>query len=140
VTACLLTAALAALLPALSPTQDAKAAAELQGIWVPASSELGGQAAPLPAGMKLAITGGEYTVAVEREVDRGTFKLDPKTNPKAMDITGTLGPNKGRTILAIYEVTADALKICYALEGPRPTEFKTHPGDKRFLVTYKRAK
>jgi uncharacterized protein (TIGR03067 family) len=120
--------------------QDAKAAAELQGIWQPTAAELGGQAAPLPPGMKLAIKDGTYTVAVDREVDRGTLQLDPKKSPRAMDITGTFGPNKGRTILAIYEVTADTLKVCYALEGARPDEFKTTPGDKRFLVTYKRAR
>jgi uncharacterized protein (TIGR03067 family) len=57
-----------------------------------------------------------------------------------MDITGTAGPNKGKTIPAIYEVTADTLKVCYALEGPRPDAFRTGPGDKRLLVSYKRAK
>jgi uncharacterized protein (TIGR03067 family) len=58
-----------------------------------------------------------------------------------MDITGTEGPNKGKTILAIYEITDDTLRICYDLSGKaRPTEFKTTKGTKLFLVTYNREK
>ena len=131
---------IAALALAVPAQNTPRPEAELQGIWAPAAAELGGQAAPLPDKMRLAIKDDQYTVAVDREIDRGTFKLDPKKTARAMDITGTAGPNKGRTILAIYEVTADTLKICYALEGPRPDGFQTGPGDKRFLVTYKRAK
>jgi uncharacterized protein (TIGR03067 family) len=56
-----------------------------------------------------------------------------------MDILGTEGPNKGKTFLAIYELTGDSLKICYDLEGKtRPTEFRTNPGTQLFLVLYKR--
>ena len=58
-----------------------------------------------------------------------------------MDITGTDGPNKGETILAIYERDGDALRVCYDLSGKsRPTEFKTKAGTQLFLVTYKREK
>jgi uncharacterized protein (TIGR03067 family) len=58
-----------------------------------------------------------------------------------MDIIGTEGPNKGKTILAVYELSGDTLKVCYALEGPtRPTDFTTRGDAKRFLVTYQREK
>jgi uncharacterized protein (TIGR03067 family) len=58
-----------------------------------------------------------------------------------MDITGTDGPNKGKTILAIYERDGDTLRVCYDLSGKsRPTEFKTETGTQLFLVTYKREK
>ena len=61
--------------------------------------------------------------------------------PKELDITGTDGPNKGKTILAIYERTDDTLQVCYDLSGKnRPTEFKTTEGAPLFLVTYKRDK
>src|SRR4051794_40819519 len=36
-----------------------------------------------------------------------------------MDITGTSGPNKGKTILAIYEQKGDTLRICYDLSGKK---------------------
>ena len=52
-----------------------------------------------------------------------------KGEPKAMDITGTEGPNVGRTILAIYERNGDVLRVCYDLAGKtRPTEFETEDG------------
>ena len=58
-----------------------------------------------------------------------------------MDIKGTEGPNKGKTFLAIYELKDDKLTICYDLSGEaRPTEFKTKPDTKLFLVTYERKK
>jgi uncharacterized protein (TIGR03067 family) len=58
-----------------------------------------------------------------------------------MTITGTDGPNKGKTFLAIYERDGDTLKVCYDLSGKaHPTEFKTAQGTQLFLVTYKREK
>ena len=73
--------------------------------------------------------------------DRGSVKLDPAATPKAMDITGTDGPNKGKTLLAIYELDGDRLKICYDLSGKnRPTAFQTTNGSLLFLVTYQRQK
>lgn len=124
----------------IAPLQDAKPDADLQGTWVPAAAELGGEAETLPKDLRLTITGDHYSVVVNGQTDRGTLKPGPKEKPKALDIVGTDGPNKGRTIRAIYEVSGGSLKICYALQGPRPSEFKTQPGDKRLLVTYKRAK
>ena len=65
--------------------------------------------------------------------------LNPSAKPKALDITGTEGPNKGKTILAIYERNGDTLRICYDLSGKsRPAEFKTTAGTQLFLVEYKR--
>ena len=58
-----------------------------------------------------------------------------------MDITGTEGPNKGKTFQAIYELDGDTLKVCYDLSGKgRPTEFKTAEGTQLFLVIYTREK
>ena len=58
-----------------------------------------------------------------------------------MDIVGTDGPNKGKTILGIYELKEDTLRICYDLTGKgRPTEFVTKKDAPLFLVVYKRAK
>jgi uncharacterized protein (TIGR03067 family) len=87
------------------------------------------------------VKGDKYTVTVGAEVDQGTCKLNPSAKPKALDITGTDGPNKGKTILAIYERNGDTLRVCYDLSGKnRPTEFKTQAGTQLFLVTYQREK
>ena len=67
--------------------------------------------------------------------------MDPSVKPKAMDITGTEGPNKGKIIQAIYELDGDTWKVCYDLSGKeRPKSFKTESGTMALLVVYKRGK
>jgi uncharacterized protein (TIGR03067 family) len=114
-----------------------------EGIWLPSSAELAGEKFPdeVRMSMKLVIKDNKYTVTVGDRADRGTVKLNPSAKPKAMDITGTEGPNKGKTFLAIYERKGDTLRVCYDLSGKsRPKEFKTEKDTQLFLVTYKRAK
>jgi uncharacterized protein (TIGR03067 family) len=113
----------------------------LQGTWLPLTAELGGKMFPdeVRKTIKLVVKGQKYTVTVGKQVDQGTVKLNPKAKPKEMDIIGTSGPNKGKTILAVYERDGDTLRICYDLSGKnRPTEFRTTEGTPLFLVTYKR--
>ena len=115
----------------------------LQGTWLPTAAELGENSfdeATLKT-IKLVVEGDKYTVTVGKAVDKGTTKIDPAAKPKTMDILGSDGPNKGKTILAIYELKDDTLRVCYDLSGKaRPTEFKTKKGEQLFLATYKRAK
>jgi uncharacterized protein (TIGR03067 family) len=115
----------------------------IQGTWLPSTAELAGQKFPDETlkMMKLVVKDDQYTVTVGTELDKGTVKLNPSAKPKALDITGTEGPNKGKMIPAIYERSGDTLKICYNLGGKsRPTEFKTKAGTQLFFVTYKREK
>jgi uncharacterized protein (TIGR03067 family) len=115
----------------------------LEGTWLPSSAEFGGQPFPeeVRKTIRLEIKDDDYTVTVGTKVDRGTCKLDPQAKPKALDITGIEGPNKGKTILAIYERDGDTLRVCYDLGGKgRPTEFKSTAGSRLFLVEYKRQK
>ena len=131
-------------LPSLSRGDDAKDDAKsIDGTWLPSVAELGGEKFPdeVRKTMKLVMDDGKYTVTVGKNPDKGTVKLDSSKKPKEMDIVGTEGPNKGKTILAIYEKTDDTLRICYDLSGKaRPTEFKTTKGTQQFLVTYNREK
>jgi uncharacterized protein (TIGR03067 family) len=122
---------------------DAKDGDNLQGTWLPSTAELGGKMFPdeVRKSIKLVVKDTQYTVTVGKEADQGTVKLNPSAKPKEMDITGTDGPNKGKTFLAIYELDGDTLRVCYDLSGKgRPTEFKTKEGTQLFLVTYKREK
>ena len=122
---------------------DAKDGDAIQGTWLPSSAELAGKEFPdeVRKSMKLVIKDGNYTATVGKQVDKGTVKLNPSAKPKALDITGAEGPNKGKTIQAIYELDGDTLRVCYDLSGKsRPTEFKTKVGAPLFLVTYKREK
>ncbi|HZU36864.1 MAG TPA: TIGR03067 domain-containing protein [Gemmataceae bacterium] len=115
----------------------------LEGTWLPTSAEVGEQKFPdeIRKSITLVIKGNKYTVTIGKAVDQGTVKLMPSAKPKAMDVTGTNGPNKGRTMLAIYERKGDTLRICYDLSGKkRPTAFKIEAGTQLFLVEYKRQK
>jgi uncharacterized protein (TIGR03067 family) len=122
---------------------DAKDSGYIQGTWLPSSAELGGNKFPeeVRKSIKLVVKDGKYTVTVGMAPDHGTIKLDPSAKPKAIDITGTEGPNKGKTIRAIYELDGDTSRVCYDLGGKsRPTQFKSAAGTQLFLVTYKREK
>lgn len=134
----IVTAALSAF--AGDPSGDAKA---LQGKWKPIKGELAGQSMTNTVLdlISLKLDDGKYEVFVGQEPDRGTYTLDPSTSPKSITVTGTEGPNIGRTFPAIYELHGDTLRICYDLSGAkRPTEFKSTAGTKLFLVTYARKK
>ncbi len=118
-------------------------AKKLDGTWVPTEMELGGQKLPeaVVQSIKLVISGDHYAVTTNEGKDEGTSRLHPDKSPKAMDITGTEGPNKGKTFLAIYELDGDKLKVCYDLSGKeRPKEFKTQPNTQQFLAVYKKQK
>lgn len=121
---------------------DSKRELELmRGTWVIESAELGGEKTDAFKGRTLVIEKDKYTVKVGESIDKGILKLDPDKSPRAMDIVGKEGPNKGKTIVAIYELKDDAMQICYALEGTtRPTEFSSQGGKTLFLVHYKRQK
>jgi uncharacterized protein (TIGR03067 family) len=122
---------------------DAKDGDAIQGTWLPSAAEFAGEKFPdeIRKTIKLVIKDDNYTVTVGTKVDKGTVKLNASAKPKTLDITGTDGPNKGKTILAIYELDGDTLRVCYDLSGKsHPTEFKTKAGTQLFLVTYKREK
>lgn len=126
--------------PVSGPREDAKA---MQGEWKPVKAVLAGR--PLSDSLlnviTLTLNNGTYQVLVGNQPDKGTYTLDSVGTPRGMTITGTEGPNRGRTFPAIYEIRKDTLRICYDLAGAkRPAEFKSEPGTLLYLVTYNRVK
>ena len=114
----------------------------LEGTWRLVKGQING--ADFPTDEKhpviLEITGDHYKLTAESP-DEGTVRLFPDKSPKAMDVIGTKGPNKGKTFPAIYELKGDQLKVCYDLSGKeRPKEFKSSPRTQLFLATYEREK
>ena len=106
---------------------------KLQGTWQVASIETRQKARPEGevSGLKLVIEGDSSTFEKDGKPVVGTWKLsiDPGKKPKTIDIAVTGAPEDPRgtfTILGIYELDGDSLRICW--DGPkRPTEFKTTP-------------
>jgi|ERR1051325_8387159 uncharacterized protein (TIGR03067 family) len=113
----------------------------LRGDWMLVKGEVGGQAMSEATvkTISMKLGDGKYHVLVAGAPDIGTYEIDSAAKPKGMVIKGTEGPNKGRTIPAIYEVEGKTLRICYDLSGAkRPAEFKSLPGTRLYLATYQR--
>ncbi|MBK7772006.1 MAG: Gfo/Idh/MocA family oxidoreductase [bacterium] len=125
------------LLALLAPVATFGADSPLQGKWIPVRAEMAGLAVPAAVleTMNVTFAGDGYTVTVGPQVDTGRFKL----TAGILDFIGTGGPNKGKTIPAIYVMAGDTLRICYDLAGKdRPLVYKTAPKTRQFSADYLR--
>ncbi len=116
----------------------------LQGLWQAVSLVASGKQAPAEKvkEFQLLFRGDKVMFVPKHDNREHTFDLDPKAQPKAMDITPGDGQKKGQKMpCAIYDLTGDKLIICIDKEGTygkRPTEFKTEAGDGLGLITLER--
>jgi uncharacterized protein (TIGR03067 family) len=117
----------------------------LQGIWTAQSMEADGKAAPANAVSRMRFTfqGKKLLVKGNSPDDREeqcSYKIDTTKSPNCLDFTPT---KEKKTVLAIYEVKEDELKVCLRHEGSpggRPTEFSTKPDSGLVLIVFKKAK
>ena len=78
---------------------------------------------------------------VGMEKSKGTSSFDPTKKPKTIDFTPTIGDDKGKKYLGIYELGAKTRKLCFALPGEaRPTKFSSTPCSQHILVRFERVK
>ncbi len=106
-------------------------------MWEMTRAELGGEDSPdlLALRVELELTADTYVVRFAGKVaDRGTYSLAAST----LTLTGTDGPNQGRTIPCIFQLAGDRLRICYGLDGTAPSAFATSAGTQYYLATYRR--
>ncbi|HZT81649.1 MAG TPA: TIGR03067 domain-containing protein [Gemmataceae bacterium] len=116
----------------------------LEGTWSLVSVEINKQ----PLAMeklkeaRLVVKGKDYSFKLGDMRLELTHKMYPDRKPKAMDMTVTEGPDKGKTLHAIYKLEGDTLTICRhtLLDKPRPTEFATKPDSGLMLIVWKRIK
>jgi uncharacterized protein (TIGR03067 family) len=109
----------------------------LQGDWALVEMVANGEKIPDEArsNIKLKIKGNQYFLETSDNPSQGSFKVTESSNPRLMDVT-TQG---GDELPAIYEISGDTFKACYALNGAsRPTEFKSSAGSDHVLAIYKR--
>jgi uncharacterized protein (TIGR03067 family) len=131
---------LAGLLPAADDGAQAELG-KLKGIWQAVSEEVDGHKANPEQLEKtfLVIEGDRYTQRLPNASRKGTFKLNPGTTPKQIDITPSDGPDKGKTLLGIYELKGATLRYCVAEPGKdRPREFTGKAGSGCRLFVSKR--
>ena len=117
----------------------------LEGAWVPvAASVAGRQLAVQELRVRyLLLEGGGYRIIdrTNQVVDGGRYLLNEELTPATMDIVGRTGLHAGRTLLAIYELCADELTVCYDLEArERAAAMQPQEHDRLLLrITYARA-
>ena len=124
----------------------AAVAAELkrfEGTWVFESMVIQGQVisiAPFKS-TKLVLQGNTFVMADANTTHKGTFEFDLAAKPKTIDLAFTDGPEAGKSIQAIYELTDDTYKVCLGLvPDKRPTEFASTPGSGLVLEVLRREK
>jgi uncharacterized protein (TIGR03067 family) len=111
----------------------------IQGSWQGTKIEVEGRSAPADyvAKGKYIFKGKQLTMLEgDKQAGKATFTLDPAKKPKAIDLTATEGPGKGKTLYGIYRLEGDTLTLC--IGEKRPNEF-TGAG-KAVLLEFKRAK
>ena len=108
---------------------------KLQGVWNYVSGAR--QAQLLVAGDHFTIRFGNGDIYV------GTFRLDPTSKPRAMDLLVREGPerHKGKTALAIYEFDGDHLIWCPADPGrPRLRAFPPNNDPTQLCLVFRKEK
>src|SRR5262249_24170983 len=136
------------LVAADTPPGDAgkKELEKLQGTWTTATIDYNGKPhEQLARQLRFVFKGDVATVEgsdeVRKEYAKLTFKLDPSTTPKLLDMTVAAGVQKDAVLEGIYELKEDELKICARVFGQgRPTEFASPEGASIVLLVLKRDK
>jgi uncharacterized protein (TIGR03067 family) len=116
----------------------------IEGAWIPVAATVAGKDLVLhELRVKyLVLDSGGYSI-VDRTnhiVDSGEYLVDDAASPQTMDIVGREGPNAGRTMLAIYQLKANRLTVCYDLDGKeRPVDMQPRDDQLLLSITYERA-
>lgn len=122
-----------------------KELAKLQGTWTTASLIYNGKDLSDDGKLKLrfVIKDGQGTIEgndqVKKEYAKITFKLDPSTSPRCVDMSIDAGVQKDAVIEGIYEWKDDEFKICAKVLGKeRPLKFESTEGSSIVVIVLKR--
>ena len=114
----------------------------LQGTWQIESLEEDGKKIAAAELKERTLFFGKDTFLFKREdntLQIGMLKLDPSKTLKTVNATIMRGPQKGDTMLGIYALDGDKLRICFHMPGEeRPKEFTAPSDSGRVFMTCKR--
>jgi uncharacterized protein (TIGR03067 family) len=131
----------AGLLVAARPGGDD--AKQVQGTWDVVEYEIQGKKVPAGFLKKVKVIFGADKFKLDTgdpNVKESTFKLDPAKKPKQIEVTSDAGGVKAN-YSGIYDISGDTLRICLYTDAARPpTEFRTNPDVKSFMMVLKKEK
>src|SRR5206468_610600 len=98
-----------------------------------------------PVGDKLTFTADKITVNHKQgKSDAASYTANAKSSPKEIDLAplDDAGKETGKTMLGIYEVEGQSLKICMndRAGGERPAKIDAGRGTNTVVLILKRAK
>jgi len=96
----------------------------LQGTWTITRFVLEGRE-DAGSGQTLVVSAERYALRNNsKDLETGTFRIDPAKSPRTFDFTPQDGPDRGKTTPGIYELKGDALRVARNLDGKtRPADF-----------------
>lgn len=114
----------------------------LQGTWQLESLQGPGKGKPDVKQHTLFVGGELYLVRDgDRTVQAGVLRLLPTRTPRRIDVSVRKGQHEDNTMLGIYELKGDTLKLCFDPEGEgRPASFATRADSSVFVAVYKRTR
>lgn len=115
--------------------------ASFNGTWVIADAVYDGN--PVPAadlsGMVLVINDGKYEFESNETRAQGRFTVDFSRTPARMTVVEEEGPNAGRTVEALTELTPTGWRAVYRFAGGgTPESLASSAGSGLFLARYER--
>jgi uncharacterized protein (TIGR03067 family) len=115
---------------------------KLQGEWVMTKLEVREESVPAEklAGTTLLIKKDQYVTVVKKKEYPVKFKLDPKQDPKHIDMWLPQESGEPQLSKGIYSIEKDKLVICraQAAGGERPRNFVSSAANDHFVVTWER--
>jgi len=138
----LVSAALALVLTVPVGADDSKDAAKLIGTWKVTGGEKDGklQASSDLKGKEVKITKDTITCTKDGKTEMAcTYTLDTSSKPWKIEMKGTEGDHKGKTMKGIVKLEGDKLQVCHAKpDKAAPKDFATNVGE--ICFTMERAK
>jgi uncharacterized protein (TIGR03067 family) len=119
---------------------DKKEEKKLEGTWTLVKRS-GGADKKEDKDVKVTFKGNKIKLVLGDKTEEATYTVDPSKKPATMDLTITKDDKK-LTMLSIYELDGDNLKVCH-FEGEKTTKERPEKfmADKNtVLVTFKRDK
>ena len=111
---------------------------QLQGAWILVQSETQNPIVPDPKlNNRVLITGDEYKrfTLEEPPILVRTFRLDPSTQPKSIDLIAKNPGGQDFVFKGIYEIKGDTFRFCFGLNAERPKEFRIGAGSTAYSIT-----